>query len=89
MSYPWNEDGYMGCVNLQRPGKAAPAATLHVVRGDDGKVRYKDGDGSGVILKPTDRARSLLVMEDDTVDRQHALHAALVRDRWQRVAVRG
>lgn len=93
---PWDQAGYLGCIDIQRPGERAPAITAHVLRQGPHLLYRKSVVTTGgrswfeaARLSSTDRKSSLAVMEDDTPERHESLRAALLADRWANVTVRG
>jgi hypothetical protein len=81
--------GYLGELIQIWRGNTPDSQSALVLRCADGKIRYYDHRGYQILLRPTDRRMSVAVIEDDTFERQDALRAALLEDRWRNVTVRG
>jgi hypothetical protein len=84
----WNHENCAGSFYLQRHDEACPERLIFVVPADKGFPRYFDARENQVILKPLDRSRGVVVIEDDTSERQEALRDLLLADRWQTIQMR-
>lgn len=83
---PWELEGYLGEVYIE--GDEVETRTFQAAHDAFGKLRLYDASGQARSIKPYDRQKLAVIVEDAEPAAQAILVDALKADRWKNVTIR-